>query len=245
MPPLLNATTTDAELAACDLVIEAVVENPEVKRQVFARLEPQLHEDAILASNTSTIPITQLAAGAEAARAVLRHPLLQSRAKDAAGGSDPRQEIERRNDRHGRGLCQIDRQIADRGERRPRLPGQPPAVAVHERGDRAVAGRGGNRRHRPGGQELRHADGADHAVRRGRPRHRFLRRPRDVRRLSRSRRRLAGRAGADQGRPAGAKIGRGFLRVCRRQRPRRARSGAAKRCWSRCSAASRNSPKSN
>ena len=30
---LLNATTTDAELAACDLVIEAIVENPEVKRQ--------------------------------------------------------------------------------------------------------------------------------------------------------------------------------------------------------------------
>ncbi len=64
---LLNATTTDAELAACDLVIEAVVENPDVKRQVFARLEPQLRDDAILASNTSTIPITQLAQG-------LKHP---------------------------------------------------------------------------------------------------------------------------------------------------------------------------
>jgi 3-hydroxyacyl-CoA dehydrogenase/enoyl-CoA hydratase/3-hydroxybutyryl-CoA epimerase/3-hydroxyacyl-CoA dehydrogenase/enoyl-CoA hydratase/3-hydroxybutyryl-CoA epimerase/enoyl-CoA isomerase len=60
---LLNATSTDAELAACDLVIEAVVENPEVKRQVFARLEPQLRDDAILASNTSTIPIIRLAEG--------------------------------------------------------------------------------------------------------------------------------------------------------------------------------------
>ncbi len=60
---LLNATSTDAELAACDLVIEAVVENADVKRQVFARLEPQLRKDAILASNTSTIPITQLAQG--------------------------------------------------------------------------------------------------------------------------------------------------------------------------------------
>lgn len=58
---MLNATTTDAELASCDLVIEAVVENPDVKQQVFARLEPQLHADAILASNTSTIPITRLA----------------------------------------------------------------------------------------------------------------------------------------------------------------------------------------
>lgn len=60
---LLNATTTDAELTASDLVIEAVVENPEVKRQVFARLEPVMHADASLASNTSTIPITQLAQG--------------------------------------------------------------------------------------------------------------------------------------------------------------------------------------
>jgi 3-hydroxyacyl-CoA dehydrogenase/enoyl-CoA hydratase/carnithine racemase len=58
---ILNATTTDAEVAACDLVIEAVVENPDVKRQVFARLEPLMRDDAILASNTSTIPISQLA----------------------------------------------------------------------------------------------------------------------------------------------------------------------------------------
>ena len=60
---LLNATTADVELAACDLVIEAVVENPDVKRQIFARLEPQLRDDTILASNTSTIPITRLAEG--------------------------------------------------------------------------------------------------------------------------------------------------------------------------------------
>ncbi|HEY2882042.1 MAG TPA: 3-hydroxyacyl-CoA dehydrogenase NAD-binding domain-containing protein, partial [Pirellulales bacterium] len=60
---LLNATTTDVELAGCDLVIEAVVESPEVKRQVFARIEPQMRADAILASNTSTIPITRLAEG--------------------------------------------------------------------------------------------------------------------------------------------------------------------------------------
>ncbi len=59
----LNATTSDAELATCNLVIEAVVENPDVKRQVFSRLEPLLSDDTILASNTSTIPITRLANG--------------------------------------------------------------------------------------------------------------------------------------------------------------------------------------
>ncbi len=58
---LLNASSADQEMAACDLVIEAVVENLDVKRSIYARLEPQLDDQAILASNTSTIPITQLA----------------------------------------------------------------------------------------------------------------------------------------------------------------------------------------
>ncbi len=58
---LLNATSTDLELVACDLVVEAIIESPDLKRQLFARLEPQLRGDAILASNTSTIPISFLA----------------------------------------------------------------------------------------------------------------------------------------------------------------------------------------
>ena len=59
--PLINGTLSDAEVASCDLVIEAAVENADVKDQIFQRLEPQLDSDAFLASNTSTIPITRLA----------------------------------------------------------------------------------------------------------------------------------------------------------------------------------------
>ena len=59
---------------------------------------------------------------------------------------------------------QADRQDADRRPRLPRLPGQPHPVPVHER----VAGAaGGGRRpadHRQGGDDVRHADGADHAA---------------------------------------------------------------------------------
>ncbi|HTU25100.1 MAG TPA: 3-hydroxyacyl-CoA dehydrogenase NAD-binding domain-containing protein, partial [Pirellulales bacterium] len=61
--PLLNATTSDAELARADLVVEAVVENVDVKKKVYARLEPLLADTAVLASNTSTIQITKLAQG--------------------------------------------------------------------------------------------------------------------------------------------------------------------------------------
>ncbi|HKC23468.1 MAG TPA: 3-hydroxyacyl-CoA dehydrogenase family protein [Thermoanaerobaculia bacterium] len=44
-----------------DLVLEAVPESLELKRELFARVEPELAEDAVLASNTSSIPIALLA----------------------------------------------------------------------------------------------------------------------------------------------------------------------------------------
>ncbi len=50
-------------VAKADLVIEAIVENAEVKRKLFAGIEPRMREDAILASNTSSIPLQDLAAG--------------------------------------------------------------------------------------------------------------------------------------------------------------------------------------
>jgi 3-hydroxyacyl-CoA dehydrogenase/enoyl-CoA hydratase/3-hydroxybutyryl-CoA epimerase/3-hydroxyacyl-CoA dehydrogenase/enoyl-CoA hydratase/3-hydroxybutyryl-CoA epimerase/enoyl-CoA isomerase len=57
----LNSTCTDAELAVSDLVIEAIVESVDAKKKLYARLEPVLRPEAIIGSNTSTIPITSLA----------------------------------------------------------------------------------------------------------------------------------------------------------------------------------------
>jgi len=50
------------EIVAADLMIEAVVENAEVKEDVFRRADQTFPPEAILASNTSSIPITSLAA---------------------------------------------------------------------------------------------------------------------------------------------------------------------------------------
>ncbi len=61
--PLLHATASDSELAASDLVIEAIVENPDVKKRIYSRIEPLLSPTTILATNTSTIPIKKLAEG--------------------------------------------------------------------------------------------------------------------------------------------------------------------------------------
>jgi 3-hydroxybutyryl-CoA dehydrogenase len=49
----------------CDLVIESAVEKEEIKRDIFKKLVPQLKSGAILASNTSSISITRLAAATD------------------------------------------------------------------------------------------------------------------------------------------------------------------------------------
>jgi len=58
----VTATADDADLASCDLGIEAVPEILDVKREVFRRLDSALPAGAILASNTSGLSITALAA---------------------------------------------------------------------------------------------------------------------------------------------------------------------------------------
>jgi 3-hydroxybutyryl-CoA dehydrogenase len=60
------AGTTDIDdLADCDVVIEAVVEDLDVKTEVFADLESVTDDDAVLATNTSTLSITSIAAATE------------------------------------------------------------------------------------------------------------------------------------------------------------------------------------
>jgi 3-hydroxyacyl-CoA dehydrogenase/enoyl-CoA hydratase/3-hydroxybutyryl-CoA epimerase len=59
----ITPTTDPAAAAGAELVIEAVFEDPSVKAQVFAEIEPHLADDALLGSNTSTLPITSLAEG--------------------------------------------------------------------------------------------------------------------------------------------------------------------------------------
>lgn len=57
----ITATTDFNDLAGCELVIEAVFEDRAIKADVTAKAEAVLGEDAIFASNTSTLPITGLA----------------------------------------------------------------------------------------------------------------------------------------------------------------------------------------
>src|SRR5947209_18839481 len=58
----LKGSTTYQELADCDLIIEAIIENPDIKKKVYAELDGIVKKDAIFATNTSSISVTELAA---------------------------------------------------------------------------------------------------------------------------------------------------------------------------------------
>ncbi len=57
----LTGTTSLEDFGACDLVIEAATENRDIKRRTFEELDRMCPPHAILASNTSSIPIIQMA----------------------------------------------------------------------------------------------------------------------------------------------------------------------------------------
>ena len=58
----LKGTTNKLELAACDIVIEAIIENVEIKKKTFAELDGIVKPEAIFATNTSSISVTELMA---------------------------------------------------------------------------------------------------------------------------------------------------------------------------------------
>ncbi|MBK1635818.1 3-hydroxyacyl-CoA dehydrogenase NAD-binding domain-containing protein [Rhodovulum adriaticum] len=61
----ITATTDYAALEGCDLVIEAVFEDPGIKAEVTQKVQAVVGEDCIIATNTSTLPITDLARAAD------------------------------------------------------------------------------------------------------------------------------------------------------------------------------------
>lgn len=63
----LTTVTSLSDLAPCDLIVEAIVERLDVKRDVFGQLEAVVSNTAVLATNTSSLSVTAIAAG-------LKHP---------------------------------------------------------------------------------------------------------------------------------------------------------------------------
>ena len=81
----VSATDHLGALVDCDLVIESVVEDLEIKRALFAELDSIVKDGAILATNTSTLPVVEMAVATHRPDRVLRRPLLQPRTRHVAG----------------------------------------------------------------------------------------------------------------------------------------------------------------
>ena len=58
----ISGTTRQSDLANCDIIIEAIIENVDAKKKMFAALDAIVKKDCIFASNTSSISITEVAA---------------------------------------------------------------------------------------------------------------------------------------------------------------------------------------
>jgi 3-hydroxybutyryl-CoA dehydrogenase len=56
----LKGSTSFQDLADCDIVVEAITENPQVKKETYAAIDAIVKKDAIFASNTSSLTITEL-----------------------------------------------------------------------------------------------------------------------------------------------------------------------------------------
>jgi 3-hydroxybutyryl-CoA dehydrogenase len=61
----ITGTTDLADLADCDFVVEAAVEDMEIKQGIFANLDAEVPDDVVLATNTSTLSITTIASATE------------------------------------------------------------------------------------------------------------------------------------------------------------------------------------
>ena len=101
----LRMTTALEDLVDADYVVEAIVENPDAKRDLFKRLDGMTAPETILASNTSSISITLLGAATKASGQGAGHALHEPGAADEPGRVDSGSGDVGRLDDRGAALC--------------------------------------------------------------------------------------------------------------------------------------------
>ena len=161
---LLSTSTSRAPLADCNVVIEAVTENEAIKTGIFEALAGVLRDEAILASNTSTIPISRMARSwvhpERFAGMHFFHPAQRMELVEVIRG----EQTERSDGDHACGSVQKAGENSDRGARLPRFPGHSRALPLPEPGARAAAGRCPHGRDRRRGRAVWHANRTDRTL---------------------------------------------------------------------------------
>ena len=148
----INPVGSMEALNECDLIVEAVTENPELKAQLFQKLDQVARPNAVLATNTSSISITRIAAQTQAPGQSDRHALHEPGAGHAARGSHSRAANQRRDvRRNGRTRSSLQQDRGDRA-RLTGIRGQPHLDPDAQRSVLRAPGRGGER----GGHRYEH-----------------------------------------------------------------------------------------
>ncbi len=107
---MIKPTLSYDDFAGADMVIEAVFEGMALKKEVFAELDRVCKRGAILASNTSTLNIDEIAATTSRPEVGDRHALFQPGERDAAARNGARQQEQQGSDRHVHAAGEEDRQ---------------------------------------------------------------------------------------------------------------------------------------
>ncbi len=106
---LITPTLEWDGLEKVDLVIEAVFEGMALKKGIFQMLDEICKPGTVLASNTSTLSIDEIAGGDEASGVCDRHAFFQSGERDEAAGNRARKSDEQRSDRDVHAAFEKDR----------------------------------------------------------------------------------------------------------------------------------------
>ena len=155
----LSGAVDYASLGKPDVVIEAVVEDLSVKKKVLAELEEHVAADALLASNTSSLSISEMAAGLARPERFVGHAFLQSAVHHAARGDHTRGKDKPRDRGQGGAAGAGARQDPDRRQGLPRVPRQQDPHAVPQRVRAHRGGGGGLQDGRQASGGVRHAHG--------------------------------------------------------------------------------------
>ena len=164
---LLTPTLKLEDLADCDLVIEAVFENMDVKKDVFGKLDRIVKQGAILATNTSYLNVNEIASATQRPESVIGlhffSPANVMRLLEIVRGA---RDVEAGH-RHFDATRQAHRQDRRAGGRMPRFRRQSHARGPPDSGERHDPGRRDALGRRQSPLRIRHAHGS---VRDGRPR---------------------------------------------------------------------------
>ena len=144
----VGTTSTTTRSPTCDLVIEAATENLELKLEILRKVDALAKADAMIATNTSSISITQLAAATSRPDAFVGmhffNPVPMMALVELIRGL----QTSTRPSTPPSAFAQAARQDADRREEQPRLRRQPDPVPDAQRGGVRAAGRPRDRRGR-------------------------------------------------------------------------------------------------